>query len=141
MKRFSILMMALVLGMALVGCDASTANIQSAQLAKGFSDNKAVDPTTTFGTGDTFHCVINVANAPEDTKVKAVWTAVDSKDAEGTEIKDYKIDEAEFATKDIGSVVHVTLSPPSSGVWPTGSYKVDIYLNGKLDRTLDFTVQ
>jgi hypothetical protein len=35
--------------------------------------------------------------------------------------------------------VHFDLS--NNGLWPVGKYKVDIFLNDNLERTLEFTVQ
>ncbi|HMA34364.1 MAG TPA: hypothetical protein VKY74_07750 [Chloroflexia bacterium] len=124
----------LLLAATAVGCDASTANIQSADLAHDFKDGKAVNPATTFGPNDTIHCVVQLANAPDDTKVKAVWTAVD---AANGQVKDQKIDETELAT---GSApLNFSLAP--SKPFPVGKYKVDLYLNGALNKTLTFDVQ
>ena len=71
-----------------------------------------------------------------ETKVKTVWTAVDVGDAAPANTK---IDEAEL-TMDAAGNAHFTLSQPSSGTWPVGKYKVEIYLDDKLDRTLEYTV-
>ena len=35
---------------------------------------------------------------------------------------------------------HFTLSTPNTGLWPAGKYKVEIYLNDKLDRTLEYAI-
>jgi len=59
----------------------------------------------------------------------------------GQNIKDQKLGETTYATKDVGSNVHFTLAGPGDQAWPAGSYKVDIYLDDKLDRTLTYTVQ
>jgi hypothetical protein len=117
----------------------STANIPQAVLAKDVKGDtfEPVDPTTTFPADQAvIHLVVTVANAPADTKVKTVWTAVDVGDAAPANTK---IDEAELTMNESGNA-HFTLSQPSSGVWPVGKYKVEIYLNDKLDRTLEYTV-
>jgi hypothetical protein len=117
----------------------STANITQAVLAKDVKgDNfEPVDPTSTFSTEQPIiNLVVSVANAPSETKVKTVWTAVDVGDAAPA---DTKIDEAEL-TMDASGNAHFTLSLPNSGVWPVGKYKVDVYLNDKLDRTLEYIV-
>jgi hypothetical protein len=140
MKRLSILMLLLFVAIAVAACSASTANIKSATLGTGYDSTtqQVTGPTTTFTPADVFHCVIGVANAPEDTTVRTVWTAVEATDAAGAVLKDEKIEEATFTTKDIGSVVNASISLPNP--WPIGKYKVDIYLDDKLDRTLEFTV-
>jgi hypothetical protein len=139
MRRVLILLGLLVLGVIVTACSASTANIRSAVTSKGYENGKAVDPTTTFSPSDSpIHAVIEVGNAPTDTKIKAVWTVVDAVGADGSEIKDQKLTESEFLTKDTDSTVHFKLSTEQS--WPVGKYKADIYMDDKLDRTLEFTV-
>ena len=138
---------AVVVGMAFVclGCHASVsvgtksgtsagpARIESVELARDFKDGKPVGQTTVFPPDSTFHAVVRVSRARSDTKVKAVWTAVDA----GGE-QNRTIDEKEV-TGPGDQAVDFTLSLPRP--WPTGSYKVDVYLDGKLDRSVDFTVQ
>jgi hypothetical protein len=119
---------------------ASTLIIRSAVTSKGYENGKAVDPTTTFSPTDLLlHAVVEVGNAPTDTKVKVVWTSVDSTDSGGTQYKDQKIDEKEVLTKETDSTVDFTLS--NDQPWPVGKYKVDIYLDGNLERMIEFEVQ
>jgi hypothetical protein len=131
--------MIVVIGMFLLllaGCEfsASTARIASVELARGFQDNKAVDVTQTFApTDNPFHAVVTLGNAPDDTTLKAVWTVVDA--GEG-EYQNQVIDETEIQT---GGVADFTLT--NEQAWPSGTYKVDIYLNNELDRSVEFEVQ
>jgi hypothetical protein len=130
----------LAVSVVLVACSASftTANISKAVLAKDASDNfDPIDPTSTFPADQpVIHLVVTLKNAPPDTKVKAVWTAVDVGDAAPANTE---VDESEF-TMDGSGNLGFTLSIPSSGVWPVGKYKVDIYLDAKLDKTLEYAV-
>jgi hypothetical protein len=141
LKRFSLLVTWLLLAGIAAGCSfsISTANIPKAVLAKDVKGDtfEPVDPTSTFSPDQAvINLVVTVANAPSDTKVKTVWTAVDVGDAAPANTK---IDEAEITMNDSGNA-HFTLSSPSTGVWPVGKYKVEIYLNDKLDRTLEYTI-
>lgn len=118
---------------------ASTANITQATLAKDVKPGtlEPIDPTTTFPVDQpAIHLVVTVANAPSDTKVKSVWTAVD---VGSMAPANTKLDEA-AVTLDASGTAHFTLSIPTSGVWPAGKYKADVYLNDKLDRTLEYTI-
>ena len=140
MKRFSLLVTWLLLAGIFAGCSfsISTANIAQAVLAKDVKGDtfEPVEPTSTFPSDQAvIHLVVTVANAPSDTKVKTVWTVVDVGDAAPANTK---IDEAEL-TMDASGNAHFTLSLPNSGVWPAGKYKVEIYLNDKLNRTLEYT--
>ena len=109
---------------------ASTANIKDAKMAR---DYDGTQPTTVFAPDEIFYCVVELANAPDDTTVKASWTAVQ---AEGAD-PNFFIDETELTSG--SSVMHFELS--NTGPWPVGKYKVDLYLNDEFDRTLEFTVQ
>ena len=112
------------------GFSVSTANIKDAKMARDYDGNQS---TTVFAPDETFYCIVELANAPDDTTVKAAWTAVE---AEGVEPNLF-IDEAELTTG--SGTLHFELS--NDNLWPTGKYKVDLYLNGKLERTIEFEVQ
>lgn len=118
--------------LAIIACDfsASSANIADAQMAR---DPDGAQPTTVFVPEETFYCVVELANAPEDTTVKASWVAVEAEGADPNLL----IDESEL-TSGSGSL-YFELS--NTNLWPVGKYKVDLYLNGELDRTLEFEVQ
>lgn len=118
--------------LAVLACsfNVSTAKIESAITAR---DYEGTDPTNVFDQDDTFYCVVELANAPDETEVKASWVAAE---VEGVEPNTF-IDEAELSTGS-GSV-HFELS--NNGLWPAGKYEVQIYLNDELERTLEFTVQ
>lgn len=121
-----------LLALFLTGCEfsASTANIQEAVLAR---DEAGTAVTTAFDPTDTVYSLVELANAPDSTKLKAVWTAVDVGDAAPA---NQLIDETEL---EAGSGTHqFSLTPDVA--FPPGSYKVDIYLDDALDRTLTFTV-
>jgi len=110
------------------GFNFSTANIAEATLAK---DPDGEQPTTTFDQDETFYLVAEVVNAPDDTSVKAVWTAVEADAVE----PDFSLGEKEVTG---GGAVNFSLE--NDQLWPIGQYRVDLYLNGELDRTLEFEV-
>lgn len=130
--RVGILMAVLVLMLATLACSgsASTANIGDAWMS---TDEAGGSRTTVFSQEAVFYAQVDLKNAPDDTKLKAVWTAVS---AEGVD-PNFMIDEVEFTSGD--GLVHFTLENDS--LWPVGQYKVDIYLNDSLDKTLTFDVQ
>jgi hypothetical protein len=121
---------ALIAALIACGFSASTARITNAFLA---ADPDGAQPTESFQPDETFYLLVDLANAPDDTQVKAAWTAAD---VEG-EAPDTLIDEAELTTGD----GRLTFNLTNDGPWPAGAYKVDIYLNEKLERTLEFAVE
>lgn len=82
------------------------------------------------------HIIVTVNNAPNGTGVKAVLTAVDV----GSAIPpNTKVGEPSSSVS--GSQNVDFFFEPTSQGFPVGTYKVDILLNNKLDRTLNFTVK
>lgn len=127
-----VVLLVMVLGFGLTACEfsASTANVGSAFLAKDAEGNQQ---TTVFTPTDTIYSLVELANAPDGTQLKAVWTAVDVGTAAPA---NQLIDEASL---EVSSGTHqFSLAPDSA--FPVGSYKVDLYLNDELDRTLTFTI-
>ena len=98
-------------------------------------DKGGKQPTKTFSPDEPFYCIVELSNAPGDTTLKAVWTAVK---AEGAK-PNTKIDES----KATGGSGQIQFSLTNKGPWPTGDYKVDLYLNDakKPNKTLTFEVQ
>jgi len=94
-----------------------------------------MNPTTTFGSNATFHAVVRTQNAPANTKFKAAWYAVD---VGSVAPPNTMIDETELTTEGTRNI-DFTLSP-STG-WPSGTYRVEIYVNGVLDTVKTFSVK
>lgn len=129
-RKFLILLGLVVLALSAMACEfsATTANIKDAYLV---TDESSGTKTTTYTQDQPFVFVVELANAPDDTKVKAVWY---TSDETGTA--------TQFVEKEMvtgGSPI--TFSATNNGPWPVGSYKVELYLNDKLDRTVEFSVQ
>jgi hypothetical protein len=96
-------------------------------------DSAGDQPTTIFGQNDVLYAVVQLTNAPDDTVVKAIWIAVD---VEGVD-PDFQIEETELETG--SGELYFELSNTSP--WPTGSYRVDLYLNGEMNQSLSFIIQ
>lgn len=131
-NRWKIVLVLSVLVLTMLACEfsASTASIQDAQMA---FDEEGTQPTTTFGPNDIFYCNVDLQNAPDDTSVKAVWTAVDVEGEEPNTL----IDETTLETG--SGTVNFQLS--NTNAWPVGKYKVDLYLNDEMKKTVEFQVQ
>ncbi len=114
-----------------LACSYSSANISSAKMAR---DSDGNDVTTVFKGEDTFYAIVELANAPDDTSVKVVWTAVA---VEGADPDTY-LDEYVFANSEDGIL---TFNIENDSLWPVGRYKADVYLNDELNQTLEFEVK
>lgn len=120
----------LVLTALACGFNVSTANIQEANMAR---DAAGSQPTTTFEQDETFYAVVELANAPDDTRIKAVWTMIEGDGEEPNQ----QLWEDEVS----GSNADINFSLSNDQLWPVGQYKVEVYLNDELDRTLEFEVE
>ncbi len=107
---------------------ASTAKITDAYLA---FDQQGAQKTSVYAPTDQFYAIVSLANTPDDTTIKAVWTGVDLANGE----KNVALIENEI-TSGSGKLYF-----NASGDWSEGKYKVDIYLDGELNRTLEFEVK
>ena len=108
--------------------------IEKIEMAKD-NNGEPGDPTTSYEPGDrTVHCVAHLNKAKVGTEIRFVWKAVD---VEG--VKTGEITTVEYTTKSLENKVHAHLTKPAD--WPTGSYKVEVYVNGALDKTVNYTVE
>ena len=99
-------------------------------------DNKtAVEPSDIFSPGDIVHAVVSVKDAPLGTRFKATWKVVDIGDPStcNTVLAEYDVE------TDGTRNIDFSLTPDSN--LPAGSYKVEIAVNGTLDKIAFFTVQ
>ncbi len=99
------------------------------------NNGKAGDETTSYAPGDrTVHCIIDLNKAKKGTQVRFIWKAVDVSGSQNEEIKTI-----DYTTNSFENKVHGHLTLPRD--WPTGKYRVEVYINGALDKTVDYTVE
>ncbi len=95
----------------------------------------ATEATTAFGVSDrTIHCVVELNQENGGVMVKFVWRTIQVVGAVDRVIKT-----VDYTTKAGEARVHGNLSLPSD--WPPGSYKVEIYVNNTLAKTVQYTIQ
>jgi hypothetical protein len=131
-KKYPMLLALAALILSVLACEfsASTAKISDAWMS---TDEDGAQRVTVFAQDAMFYAQVDLQNAPDDTALKAIWTAVDVQDTE----PNFVINETEFVTG--SGLVNFTLS--NDNLWPTGKYKVDIYMNDQLANTLEFEVR
>lgn len=114
------------------GFSVTTANITNAHLAGDESDTSTV--TSYSPSAPSFYCYFDLNNAPDSTVVKGVWTLVS---ADGYE-SNSEIDSAEITGGD--ETYYFSLGG-STDLWPVGTYRIDLYVDGSLVETIEFEVQ
>lgn len=114
-----------------------TASIENIDLGQGYDPDNitTVESTDVFSTQDTeFHCVVKLASAPDGTKIKVVWTSLDSALGQNKQVFEL---EQEVKNSSYGPDFAFTANP---GL-PAGLHQVDIYLDNELNQSLEFTVE
>jgi hypothetical protein len=93
------------------------------------------DPTMVFSASDTFHAVTTIADAPEGTRFRAAWYAVDV----GSAAEPNTLIDSNDLTAGDSRNLDFSLTPASN--WPSGTYRVEISVNDTLDRVIHFSVE
>jgi hypothetical protein len=125
-----VLVAVMALAMACRGGITGPAGLKDARLANDPDGNQ---PTTVFAQDATFYFLAELVDAPPTTRVKATWTALE---VDGAQLN-LSIDEAEITS---GSGL-LQFKLDNNELWPAGRYKVDLYLDDQLVRTLEFQVE
>lgn len=108
--------------------------IKEVHMAKDNGRGGPGDETDSFAASDrTVHCVVTLKEPKADTQMMFTWWAVD---AEGR--KNEKIKDISYSTKPRENIIHGHLSYPED--WPTGKYKVQVFVNGDLDKTVHYNI-
>ena len=113
-----------------------TLAVMARDAVKGKSGlTEPVGAATTFKASDhTIYCIFRLSK-PMAGASRVVWTAVHAETLpDNTKIY-------ENATKPMPNLQYGKFSIASDRDWPKGRYKADIYLNGKLQKTLAFAVK
>ena len=97
-------------------------------------NGKPGDETSSFEASEhTVHCIANLNKAKKGTKVRFVWKMIDVAGS-----KDKEIRTTDYTTNSFENKVHGYLTLPSD--WPKGTYGVEVYINGELDKSIEYTV-
>lgn len=81
------------------------------------------------------NAVVTVADGQSGSIIKGVWISIDA-----INVPDYEIAAKELTLTSNGqSTMHFSLSRPDNG-WPTGNYKLDLYIDNKLATIKTFSI-
>ena len=87
------------------------------------SDSQGKDKTTTFSPNDAFFIFLNVSGVKGGTVFESKWYALN---ASGQDPKTpFKTMDLTYESGGLTIYFHLT----NNGAWPTGNYKVDVYMN------------
>lgn len=115
-----------------------TPAVTSLQFAHNFQNDKAVGVTDTFKSTDPdLYAIIKLNTTKGHPTVKVVWTVVSGTDPNAQPVTGRAFGQAE---KDATSTLIYAQVSRGSAPWAVGQYKADVFLDGKLAKTAQFTV-
>lgn len=111
------------------------AAVDDVYLARDDGEGKAGDVTSVFTPNDIpIHCIV-VLTKPDPAAVRMSFVAVKVNGVK----PESKIVSASYATSQGQDRVFFTGKP--HGKWTAGSYRIDVFVNDKLEKSLDFEVK
>lgn len=135
MKISRVIVLGLTLALFLLACNAPPPQIVAATMGTRVQAGKIANPTTTFKPGDhALYLVVDAQNVLDGTTLGAKWYALDAGD-----LKNKLLLEHEVQLDPLNTSGEFVLT--STGDVPPGKYKVDIFFNGKFDRSVEFEVK
>ncbi|NWG06358.1 MAG: hypothetical protein HXY35_06685 [Chloroflexi bacterium] len=133
-KLFPVLLAVLALVASSLACSLTELSLENARMA---FDENGENVTSTYSSSDVFYAVADLNNAPTGTAVVAKWIAVNIEGEEpGSVFQEQTLDITEDS---FTGTIYFQLSNDSG--WPSGDYKVELYLNGTLTQSVSFNVQ
>ena len=122
---------------AALGMQAQAASfkVTSAVMAKKYSAGKTSGITNSFKVTDrTIYCVVKVDKILKNIKARFVWTAVNVR---GQKANSVFLDKS--GVLKVADIIWGSAALKSN--WPTGTYKVDVYVNGGKIKTLNYSIR
>ncbi len=117
----------------------SEVTIEKTVLAREHDDK--FEPVKSFKPDDTFAVLVFLSEPKVGTKLKAVWTIVDAGDMQDKQLLIKKIELTPEAIEGVKEANRINFSLTHDNPYPAGDYKVDIYLNGDLAKTVEFKIK
>jgi hypothetical protein len=139
-KKFSVVLVLLALLISTVACSLFTGGLRELSLEnlRMAYDQDGRNLTTAFSSSDIFYVVGDLNNAPAGTIVEAKWIAVQIEDYDSGELI-YEQSINDFTDESFTGTIYFQLSNDSG--WPSGAYKVDVYLDGSFVQSVPFSVR
>jgi archaellum component FlaF (FlaF/FlaG flagellin family) len=136
--RNAFILLASVLILATVACSAVSSLFSTNPTAANFymaTDQTGNTHTTSYGVNDDFYVFFDVSNIPVGTQFQAKWYALDVSGQD----PNTPFQTTNYAYESGVSQIYFQLT--NNGAWPTGHYRVEIYMSGNKIGEQSFTVQ
>ena len=134
-KKLSILLAVIALIISTLACAVGEPTLSNVRTAK---DENGEQLASVFSATDTIYVVSDISNGVKGNVVSSKWIV---SNVEGYD-PGFVIDEVDLTLEEdqLSYSVNFFFQPPADG-WPVGAYKVEVYFNGALNSTVEYTVQ
>ncbi len=135
-RRLRSLLAATVLVSAILACSsfATTPTVSNIRMT---TDDTGKTPTSSYSQGAHFYVFADLAGINVGSVIEAKWYAVN---AQGVTANS-ELNTSDYTYESGVGYVYFQLSTTDGSDWPTGSYRVDLYLDGTKVGEQAFTVQ
>jgi hypothetical protein len=134
-KKISVTFAVIALMISTLACSfgGGEPSLDNPRMSKDSEGNEA---TTMYSSGDVFYAVADLSNVETGSIVDAKWYLVSAADYDPGEIES-----SSLIIEDKSLYNYVSFELTNKTGWPVGEYKVELYLNGALAHTINFSVK
>jgi hypothetical protein len=134
-KRLSILFAVVALFISTLACSFGGGE-PSLTNPRMSTNSDGTDTVTAYSSSDAFYAVADLSNVETGSVVDAKWYLVSSDEYDAGELQS-----STLTIEDQSLYNYVSFELTNADPWPAGEYKVELYLNGTLAHTINFSVQ
>ena len=136
--KVSVLLACVVAVAAMLACSSiSTATTPTVSNIRMATDESGKTPTSTYAPSAPFYVFADLSGLAKGAVVQAKWYAVNVQGLDANS----EINTSEYTYEEGVSFVYFQLTTSDGGDWPTGSYRVELYLDGSKVGEQAFAVQ
>ena len=139
-RKLSIVLASIAILATMLACDALSSYLATAPTVSNIrmtTDSKGTTVTSTYAPGDAFYVFADLSGLSKGSVVEAKWYAVNAQGIEQNKV----INTSDYSYEPGTSYVYFQLTTSDGSDWPTGSYKVELYLDGAKVGEQGFSVQ
>lgn len=135
-RKLSLLLAAAAILSAILACSSfsTTPTVSNIRMT---TDDTGKNPTSTYAPTDQFYVFADLSGIKVGSVIEAKWYAVT---AQGVDANS-ELNTSDYTYESGVGFVYFQLSTTDGSNWPTGSYRVDLFLDGTKVGEQGFTVQ
>jgi len=134
-RKFSVLLAVIALVVSTLACSFGGGE-PSLTNPRMSTDSEGNNATTVYSSSDAFYAVADLSNVETGSVVDAKWYLVSAADYDAGELQTTSL-----TIEDKSLYNYVSFELTNDAGWPVGEYKVELYLDGTLSQTINFSVK